>query len=172
MSAPSYFHALKRRFGLSTASVEVVGSGGHSQPVQVVRRAVDRQAASADPDSGTEPFDEVWCVIDGDYGSKINNARTSAVVHGVELAISTPCFEYWILLHFEASAVPAAKCDVVVHSLKERHLPDYEKGACDFDSMLEHVHDACARAKRLREPGIKRGEAPRTRTHAARSTGW
>ena len=75
-SAPNYFNALKEHFNLSATSVEVAGSGGHTQPVQVVRRAVDLKTSAEDPDSGTEPFEQVWCVIDGDYGNKIDNAKT------------------------------------------------------------------------------------------------
>ena len=91
-SAPNYFKALKKHFSLSATSVEVAGSGGNSQPSQVVNRAVETQAFAAKRDSGTVPFDQVWCVIDGDYGSKIHNARAKARSNGVELAISTMCF--------------------------------------------------------------------------------
>jgi RloB-like protein len=67
-SARNYFEALKSHFGLSATSVQIAGSGGHSQPIQVVERAVAIKEKAADPQSGTEPFERVWCVIDGDYG--------------------------------------------------------------------------------------------------------
>ena len=47
-------------------------------------------------------------MIDGDYGSKIHNARARANKNGVELAISTMCFEYWVLLHFEETGKPTS----------------------------------------------------------------
>ena len=106
-SAPNYFHALRHQFNLSATSIEVVGGKSRSQPIQVVDRAVARKDEAAKKESGTLPFDQVWCVIDGDYGDKINNARAKATKHNVKLAISTPCFEYWILLHFEESG---ARC--------------------------------------------------------------
>ena len=40
-SAPNYFEALKKHFSLSATSVEMAGSGGQTQPIQVVERAVD-----------------------------------------------------------------------------------------------------------------------------------
>ena len=95
-SAPNYFEALKRHFNLSAASIQVVGSGGNTQPIQVVEEAVRRKERATEGNSGTEPFDQIWCVIDGDYGTKIDNARSSATANGVELAISTMCFEYWV----------------------------------------------------------------------------
>ena len=159
-SAPNYFQALKKHFKLSATSIQVVGSAGHTQPIQVVARAVALKDNAADPESGTEPFDEVWCVIDGDYGAKINNARGKATAKGVELAISTKCFEYWVLLHFEESATPTIDCDTVVSSLRKKHLPKYQKGSCDFRTIVEHVLDAGKRAEKLRKPGIDRGELP------------
>lgn len=60
-SAPNYFHALKKSFNLTATSIVVVGSGGHSQPSQVVKRAIARKANAAKAGGGTEPFDQVWC---------------------------------------------------------------------------------------------------------------
>jgi hypothetical protein len=159
-SAPAYFEAMKRHFNLSAASIRVAGSEGRSQPIQVVAKAIEIKRQAADPDSGTEPFDEVWCVIDGDYGHKINNARTKAKANGVELAVSTMCFEYWILLHFEENDKATDDCAELVRNLRTKHLREYEKGKCDFREIVTSVHDACQRAEKLRRPGIRRGEHP------------
>lgn len=75
-SAPNYFRALRKSLGLTATSIEVAGSDGRTQPVQVVARAIQLKKAASDGESGTVPFDQVWCVIDGDFGDKINNART------------------------------------------------------------------------------------------------
>lgn len=158
-SAPNYFRALKKEFNLTAASVEVVGSGGNSQPIQIVKRAIEVQKAAAKAES-TEPFEQVWCVLDGDYGNEINNARASAEENKIRLAISTKCFEYWVLLHFEQSAVPSVNCRAIVSSLRKKHVPDYEKGSCDFQKIVQYVHDASKRAESLRKPGIARNELP------------
>jgi hypothetical protein len=159
-SAPNYFDARKKHLRLDATSVRVAGSGGRTQPIQVVERAVEIRDSAADADSGTEPSDEVWCVIDGDYGAKINNARAKAEANGVQLAISTKCFEYWVLLHFEESDTATNDCDTLVSALRKKHLSDYQKGSCDFTSIVEHVHDASKRAEKLRKPGIGRGDLP------------
>jgi hypothetical protein len=159
-SAPNYFEALKKHVNLSAASIRVAGSDGNSQPIQVVEQAVELMQNAAEPDSGTVPFDQVWCVIDGDYGDKVHNARAKAKAKGVELAISTKCFEYWILLHFEESDTSTMDCDGMVHSLKKKHPPQYQKGKCDFHKIVEHVHVASKRAEKLRWPGINRGDLP------------
>jgi len=159
-SAPNYFEALKKEFGLSATSIKVIGSGGRTQPIQVVEQAVKLKSNAADPDSGTEAFDHVWCVIDGDYGNKINNARAKAKANKVKLAISTKCFEYWVLLHFEENSTSTMNCDDLVRLLKRSHIPKYEKGKCDFRDIVKNVRVACKRARKLRRPGITRGELP------------
>ncbi len=157
-SSRNYFEALKRHFNLSAGSIRVADSSGHTQPVQVVERAIDIKKNAASPNSGTLPFEQVWCVIDGDYGCKIANARHKADANGVELAISTMCFEYWVLLHFEENDKSTIDCDGVVRTLKRKHLPGYAKGSFDFSSIVVRVHDACKRAEQLRRRGIARGD--------------
>lgn len=159
-SAPNYFEALKKYFNLTAASIQVFGSAGKTQPVQVVARAIELKAAANSEDSSTEPFEQVWCVIDGDYGDKINNARTSANANDIKLAISTKCFEYWVLLHFVESDASTMDCNALIHSLKYPHIPDYEKGKCQFHDIVPNVHEACKRAKKLRQPRKDRGELP------------
>lgn len=158
-SAPSYFESLKVYLKLSATSVVVANSGGRTQPIQVVERAIELKENVASDESGTEPFEQVWCVIDGDYGSKITNARKKAKAIGIELAISTKCFEYWVLLHFAENDTATSDCDSLVSKLK-KHLPTYQKGSCDFQEIVLNVDDACARAEKLRKPGIKRGDLP------------
>jgi hypothetical protein len=159
-SAPNYFEALKEHFKLSAASIQIAGSEGHTQPVQVVARAAEIKKDAAAPNSGTVPFEQVWCVIDGDYGKKIANARSKARARRIELAISTMCFEYWVLLHFEEYDKSTIDCDALVSTLRKKHLPQYTKGKCDFSSIVVHVRDACTRAEKLRRPGIARGDLP------------
>lgn len=151
-SAPNYFRTLKKHLNLSATSIEIAGSQGGTQPLQVVQRAIEIRDNAALPRNQTEPFDEVWCVIDGDFGTAINNARTRANANNVNLAISTQCFEYWILLHFADVNTPTADCDDLVRALREEHLVSYDKGKQDFSAVVLRVDEACKRAKKLRDP--------------------
>ncbi len=160
-SAPRYFEAFKKHFKLDATSIEVVGSGHRTQPIQVVKTAIKRQKEAARQDSGTEPFDEVWCLIDGDYGDKVGIARRSASANGIKLAVSTMCFEYWVLLHFEEYDKASVDCDAVLHLLKdEKRIPTYDKGKYDFREIVSKIHTASTRAEKLRKPGIERGDKP------------
>jgi hypothetical protein len=68
-------------------------------------RSVVRAAKEAANEIG--PFDEVWVVFDteGPQNPERLNAARSAVEDarqlGYKTAISNPCFEYWLILHFE-----------------------------------------------------------------------
>ena len=159
-SAPNYFRGLVKHHNLYVPSFKIIGSDGKPQPIIVVKKAISMKENAADPNSKSVPFDEVWCVIDGDYGNAIANARFKAEANDVKLAISTMCFEYWILLHFEESAAPTIDCDGLVSALKEKHISNYTKGDEDFRTIVPHVHEACQRAEKLRKPGVKRGEKP------------
>ncbi|WP_165236132.1 RloB family protein, partial [Aquisphaera insulae] len=149
-SAVNYFLALRSFLRLSPQSLVIKGSEDHTQPIQVVTRAVELMVGAAAETSATEPFDQVWCVIDGDFGSKINNARVKATAKGVRLAVSTKCFEYWVLLHFEEYDKASLDCGSLVSTLRAKHIPDYAKGSCDFQKIVESVREAARRAKKLR----------------------
>lgn len=159
-SAPNYFLSLKKCYQLSASSIEILGSGGYSQPIQVIRKAIEIRDSAASASSATEPFEQVWCIIDGDYGAKVAVAREAAESAGVMMAVSNKCFEYWILLHYEENDKATLDCDRLVSKLKKHHLKEYEKGKCNFDSTVLKVHDARPRARKLRKPGIDRGDLP------------
>jgi hypothetical protein len=168
-SAPNYFEALKKHLNLSAASIRIAGSGGNTQPIQVVEEAISLKTEAASRRSGTEPFEHVWCVIDGDYGNKIPSARAKATANEIELAISTKCFEYWILLHFEECDKLTMDCDGVIHNLRRRHLANYQKGKCDFHAIVVHV-DIAREPKDSAGPVSVEATSRRSRIHAARFT--
>ena len=65
---------------------------------------------------------------------------------GFHCALSNPCFEYWIFLHFENSARIYANCTAVIHHLRD-HIPDYDKGLHCFDQLADGILDAVQRAR-------------------------
>jgi RloB-like protein len=153
VSAPNYFRSLKKIFRLSSTSITVVGSDHASQPQQVVNKAIDLKRDAEKNSVEEDPYDQVWCVIDGEHGPKIPNARHSAIANQIRLAVTTMCFEYWILLHFEESSRSKPDCQGVIADLKHNHLSDYEKGNTSFDPIVKLVKVAAQRARKLRSIG-------------------
>ncbi len=109
VTEPVYFELLRTDLQLPVVRVKVV-SGDASDPRYVIRSA-DREAkdqvrrAKKGQLGIDEPskFDHVWAVIDTDVAVRNgiwNDVQQLAVARKVTLAHSTPCFEFWLLLHF------------------------------------------------------------------------
>jgi hypothetical protein len=90
-----YFSGIRREFRLATARLRVIGLG--VDPFLVVQEA---EALRSD-------FDHTWAVFDveapGAHAiphARLHNAVEKARRAGIRCAISNPCFELWLLLHF------------------------------------------------------------------------
>ena len=134
---PSYFGELADHYRLSTANIKVVGSG--SDPHTVVREAKELQKRER---RQGERYDKVYCVFDRDEHPAFDNASSEAATSGLKLARSWPCFELWLLLHFDGSRRPytneggRSPCDNCIHDLRT-HLPGYEKTTPGLFRKLE-----------------------------------
>lgn len=165
----NYFNGLKTVRDLG--SVVVRPLKGQPGPVGLARRA-ERALAN---DSG---WDEIYCVVDQDERHRAVRSlerelialNQQSVDTSVRMIRSDPCFEFWLLLHYEFTDRPfvsAGKgrtaCDAVTAELR-RHLPRYQKNAPrvfeDFRDRLDH---AIVNAGRLRSLHPAPGDnVPRT----------
>lgn len=69
-------------------------------PMKLVEAAADGPGVQDEDDE----IDEVWCVFDVEWPTnhpKLDEALELARSHGIRTAVSNPCFEYWLTLHFE-----------------------------------------------------------------------
>ena len=122
-------------------------------PEQLVRTATEFVRRSP------RDYDEVWCVFDVDQFD-IQGAVREARSHGVNLAISNPCFELWLLLHFEPCRSHLSGYEAVVVKLK-KHVPDYDK-AVSFRHFDGRVTTALENAKSLDASGTDHTKNPST----------
>lgn len=157
---PGYFLALVRDLDLPSVSVRSPkrgqwGTAGITTTVQ--------QERERDSD-----LDEIWCVLDHDErAAEIQGFRewleqNSHGKHGkngaakIRAAVSTPCFEYWLLLHFRYTNRPfhgtpggPSACEQVIREL-ETHLEGYRKAdARTYDRCRERTCAAIHNAKRV-----------------------
>ncbi|QBS42196.1 RloB family protein [Nocardia sp. CS682] len=132
---PAYFSGLNRHLANPAYKLTVVGR--HEDPSRLVRFASKYGSG----------FNHVWCVADVD---EFDIAATTKLAHtsNVSLAVSNPCFEYWLLLHFEHCRAPMKRCGEDVTPRLRKHLPSYEKQDLDFGDFAEKLDDALRRAKR------------------------
>jgi hypothetical protein len=124
---PNYIAGLCAAKRVNLAALRIHPGDNATDAVALVRKA--QRIFNADRD-----FDRVFVVCDDD-GAMLERARGIARRRlrrldgkfiSVELIASRPCFEFWLLLHFEYSLRPYRTAAEVVTDLR-RHLTDYDK---------------------------------------------
>lgn len=135
----NYLDELRQSERLSTANICVVPSAIGTEPLQVVTYA-ETIFKKGDVHRGVvaKEFDRIYVVFDRDSHRTYHDALVkSKALDGVLrneigdkvrfIAIpSVPCFEVWLLMHFEEVHAPLHRKDV--YSKLNAHLKDYQKG--------------------------------------------
>lgn len=151
----TYFRAMKKE--LKTPSIEIIVGKG-SNPKSILETAMAKYSDF--------PYDQIFCVFDKDshlyYQSvineieQLNNRKTNPVP--IKAIYSAPCFEYWLLLHFDYTAAPYQRTqkkstgDCCVSQLK-KHIPNYDKSKLSiieiFPMLYGRLDDAIKNAKKI-----------------------
>ena len=160
---PHYFREIRVIHKLHTANVQVRPSELGTEPTQVVQYACDL-FKHGDNHKGIRKrsFEQVFAVFDRDdhksyfdalqlaasLDKKLRNDNNQPVVFRV--IASVPCFELWLLLHYEDILDPLHR-DEVMSRLK-KYIPSYEKGMDKIFSNTQVKLDiASSRARKLAE---------------------
>ena len=169
---PNYFNVLRNHLALNNANVVVTGECG-SSPLSIVEYAMQRYR---DEQHAGDPFDKVFCVFDRDahdtYQQALDKIAAAKPKDTFVTITSVPCFEYWLLLHFDYTAAPfhaagkKSAGDRVVDELRKK-LPDYQKGdGSVFDRLVDQLPRAKAHAARaLIDARDNNSDNPSTRVH-------
>ena len=165
---PLYFRSLKGRYRLSTANVEITGSG--SDPRALVNKA--KSLRDKEKQRGDQ-YDAVYCVFDRDQHAHFNTASNEALSAKLKLARSWPCFEFWLLLHFvyhRRPYAPSGNRTAAENCVRElqQHLPNYTKGNTGvFEELKEdQLEDAKSNARHALSDAEATGEYnPSTEVH-------
>ncbi|MCC8166939.1 MAG: RloB family protein [Planctomycetes bacterium] len=140
----NYFNAFKMEYRLPSLHVACPPC---TDPVGLVRSAIAAR-------NGQIPYDSVWVVCDSEEEhnprrKQLNVARGIAARQNISFAVSTPCFEYFFLLHFTYTTQAFISPSVVEECLREK-WKDYEKN-CDIPPwMFEKLPAALRHAARCR----------------------
>jgi len=118
----NYFNMLKKRgMGFEMQVFE----SKRKNATAVVEFCIDRMMQTHDPgdnDKGIAVFD-----IDENTAEDIENAINIAQENGILIAISNPCFETWLLSHFQKIPIEFNKDDILRKLCG--HVPNYSKTA-------------------------------------------
>ncbi len=158
---PQYFSEIRSAYRLHTTNVEVRPCETGTAPIQVVEYAHDL-FVNGDRHKRIQPraFEKVYAVFDRDdhesYFSALgkadsldgrlrNDTRKSVQFQAI---VSIPCFELWLLLHFEDIKAPTHR-DEVMTRLKQR-IPGYGKGVNGmFAATSDNLQAAIQKAEQL-----------------------
>lgn len=135
---PQYFEGLRKWFGLANVSVDCSRSG--LTPLDVVEGAI------LIGNNASDKYDYIYCVFDGDRRPELRKAEPllaspDANILNIKSIVSTPSFEYWLILHFEYTTAPMSAVEAL-RRLKT-HLPSYTK---NMESIFEQVKNSIAKA--------------------------
>ena len=141
-----YFNCFKKQIESGNDLIFKPLTPAEPDPKHLVEYAID-QARDLDIDEG----DEVWCVFDVDNNPDkvIEKAIEEAKTQQVKTCLSNPCFDLWILLHFNDCLSKLSPQDT---KAKVRiHLPNYSKKE-SFDKLKRRNRQkAILRAKKLNQ---------------------
>lgn len=145
---PTYFK-LFNHYGYAVA-VKCIAAKDKSAPAHVLKSMQDHIEKN-DLMEG----DEAWLVSDTDNWREadlkaLRAWSTCDTSYG--LAVSNPCFEYWLLLHFE-DAKGGPDANECLRRLR-KHMPHYDKGNLDIAALKVGIADAVERARKRDTPPV------------------
>jgi hypothetical protein len=115
--------------------------------VEHAKRYKDRAQAAADQERDDNlVYDSVWCVFDIDKHPAVGEARKMARDNGIDLAISNPCIELWLLLHFSEN--PGMQDPAAMKKKLKKYVPAYDKHV-DYETYSAGYSQAVARASKM-----------------------
>lgn len=100
---PKYIEALKNEPAvrdIASVDIRLEATSGGEVPLTLVRRAAELRAKAGVENA---EIDEIWCIFDVEWPTNHPHLREAIQLardKRIQLAISNPCFELWLILHF------------------------------------------------------------------------
>lgn len=138
------FHGDDVRFQFKIIS----NKDGRSSPDQVLehfKEEIDNEV--------TQDDDEFWLVVDLDrFEQHLPDVAASCIDADITLAVSNPCFEYWLLLHYQSPAEEFGECKNV-KPVYNQHAEDDPNKSGGYSAMFKpRYRDAIERARERDNP--------------------
>lgn len=143
---PNYFNEIRTANRIHAANVQVVPSAYGTEPIQIVQYA-ESLFLNGDDSKNIQPkaFEEVYVVFDRDDHHTYHNALSRIEALNLRLKndnsqkvafkaiASVPCFELWLLLHFEDVQAVIHRDDV--YDRLRQYIAGYQKGGAGHYAM-------------------------------------
>jgi hypothetical protein len=161
----SYFNALIKDIGLTPKNVNIYGEECGSAPQSVYAYAQEKLEQSF---KNGDCYDQVYCVFDVDGHSKLeatlaqisSDNQSQKNCKNIVSIISDPCFEYWLLLHFDPVTKPISSQDL--EKKLKKYLTGYTKKTADYKNLYnEFLKDKTSIAIKHSKQTFKNAKAER-----------
>ncbi len=138
------------------------GHGGDANAV--ISAAIAERERQRRPE---DRYDHIWCVLDveGDTRAAVlTEAIAEARRQKFGVFLSNPCFEVWLLAHFEATSRSFSNCKATERYLKQTHWGTVSRTEYDkadphlFRKLAERLPAALANAQLVLENNHRGGE--------------
>ncbi|CAN5687518.1 hypothetical protein BH09PSE5_BH09PSE5_11620 [soil metagenome] len=144
----------------------VIAHAGRTDPRGIVEEGKKRHG----------DYEAVYCAIDRDTHETFDEAvRSASESPAIDLIVSHPCYEFWLLLHFRKTRSPfacsgnySAADNVGRVSRMEPGMDAYAKGKAEglFEALLAKLPEARSRAQQILVEALDEEEMnPSTRLH-------
>lgn len=160
-----YFKALAKEYTNPRVHVHILerceDEQNNSSPEHVLKQLNDYKGQYE-----LESDDELWLVIDKDHWTEamLSHVATACAQDDyMHVALSNPCFELWLLLHFVDAALltsgeqhlwmenrkKSKNADPYLKVLLRQEMGSYHESAYDALLLVAHVEEAIERARAL-----------------------
>lgn len=157
-----YFRDLRALGRIPVTFEFVTGMGPKALVDSAIEKKLQAESLSKRTKDSFDIYDSVWVIFDVDEHPHILDSKKRALKHGIRLAISNPCFELWVLLHFSDQR----RCILrdKVQKLCRKYIKGYKK-RLPCSELFPQLSAAIQRAQNLRDWHSTRmtdGENPST----------
>jgi hypothetical protein len=163
VTEPQYLRGFQRACRNPRVTIEVANE--HGVPATLVRTAKEykeeAEARATREKDDNLAYDSVWCVFDVDEHPAVGEAGEMARGNDIHLAISNPCIELWLLLHFSEN--PGMQDRAKMKAKLKKHVPKYDKHV-EFATYAAGYSQAVARARKMDQDATDAHEPHRNPT--------
>lgn len=141
----NYFKALKSRFRASWLAPE---KPDETNPMAILEYAVKKQKKL----KGEGRNVETWVVFDSETAAiakerSYNECIIRALAKNIHVANSSPCFEYWLLIHFEPGIIVFEPSQAERELAKPGRIEGYTKPNLPHDDSLWNIYSSGSPSK-------------------------
>ncbi|MCF7790536.1 MAG: RloB family protein [Victivallales bacterium] len=137
----------------STIDVQIVNNKSKSHPKHVLDKLKKHLS-----ENGAKPskYLKAWIVVDRDSGDRseeqLNQVFEECGIKKYNFALSNPCFELWLLFHFESPSSKDVDTARKCRNRLKKFLPNYQKCHIEVSKLKPEINNAIDNAEAKDSP--------------------